>query len=305
MKRAVITGPTGAVGTALAQCLIDREIEVLAVCRRGSKRIGNLPKSPYLRVVECSLDELNRLPSLAEGTYDAFYHFGWDGTFGNARNNMPGQLKNIQYTLDAVEAAAQLGCTVFVGAGSQAEYGRVEGDLREDTPAFPENGYGIAKLCAGQMSRILCEQKGIRHVWTRILSVYGPNDGEKTMIMATIQKLLAGEKPALTKGEQQWDYLYSKDAAAALYLLGKKGKNGRIYCLGSGKARPLLDYIEWMRDEIDTALPLGIGEIPYAPKQVMYLCADISALREDTGFEPQYTFQEGIRETIEWVREEP
>ncbi len=91
------------------------------------------------------------------------------------------------------------------------------------TPTFPENGYGIAKLCAGQMSRILCEQKNMNHIWTRILSVYGPYDGENTMIMSVIRKLAHGEKPSLTEGKQQWDYLYSKDAGYAMYLLGEKG----------------------------------------------------------------------------------
>ena len=56
---------------------------------------------------------------------------------------------------------AKLGCYKFIGAGSQAEYGRVEGKLTALTLTFPENGYGIAKLCAGQMSRILCEQKNM------------------------------------------------------------------------------------------------------------------------------------------------
>ena len=57
-----------------------------------------------------------------------------------------------------------------------------------------------------------------------------------------------------------------------------------------------------MRDEIQPGLLLKLGAKPYAPKQVMYLCADISELRKDTGFEPQYSFEEGIRRTIEWVQ---
>ena len=190
----------------------------------------------------------------------------------------------------------------FVGAGSQAEYGRVEGVLSASTPVFPENGYGIAKLCAGQMSRILCEQKQIEHIWTRILSIYGPYDGENTMIMSSIGKLLRGEKPALTKGEQQWDYLYSKDAGYAMYLLGEKGVSGKVYCIGSGKTRCLAEYVKVLRDSISTELPLGFGEIAYAPKQVMHLCADISDLTNDTGFIPQYSFEEGIKETIEWYK---
>ena len=52
------------------------------------------------------------------------------------------------------------------------------------------------------------------------------------------------------------------------------------------------------------ALPLGLGEVPYGPLQVMHLQADTSTLQEDTGWRPATPFEEGIRETIEWVRKE-
>lgn len=302
MKRVVITGATGAIGVALTQELVQHNVEVYAVCRPNSNRIKNLPKHPLVSIVSCDLNQLSTLHTKIENRCDVFYHFGWDGTFGNSRNNMRGQLTNIQYTLDAVEVADKLGCYKFIGAGSQAEYGRVEGRLNATTPTFPENGYGIAKLCAGQMSRILCEQKQIEHIWTRILSVYGPYDSENTMIMSTIGKLLNGEKPSLTKGEQQWDYLYSKDAGCAMYLLGKKGLSGKIYCIGSGDTKALEQYVKILRDSISHELPLGFGEVEYMPKQVMYLRADISELSNDTGFKPRYSFEEGIKETIDWYK---
>lgn len=298
----IITGPTGVIGVALIQELILHDIEVIAVVRPGSKRKENIPKDKLVRVVECGLNQLDKLPGLIDEPCDTFYHLGWDGTFGNSRNNMRGQLLNIQYTLDAVQIAKILGCKRFVGAGSQAEYGRTEEKLNAAVPTYPENGYGIAKLCAGQMSRNQCEQEGIEHIWARILSIYGPYDGENTMIMSTIRTLLKGEKPLSTKGEQQWDYLYAKDAAYALYLLGEKGISGKTYCIGNGKTRPLKDYIIIIRDQIDESLPLGIGELPYADKQVMHLCADITELEKDTGFAPRYAFETGIAETIDWVK---
>lgn len=304
MKRVIVTGPTGAIGIALIQELIAHHVEVVAVCHRDSKRMANIPKSHLVTVVECDLNEINTLPERLHGSVDAFYHLGWDGTFGNSRNSVQGQLQNVQYTLDAVEAAARIGCKKFIGAGSQAEYGRVDGiSLNADTPVFPENGYGIAKLCAGQMSRLLCEQRGIEHVWVRILSIYGAYDGENTMIMTTIRSLLDGEVPQLTPGEQQWDYLYAKDAGCALRLLGESGKHGQVYCIGSGQTKTLRAYVEILRDAIDCNARLGFGERDYAPNQVMYLCADISDLRRDTGFEPHYSFENGIKETIEWYKE--
>ena len=305
IQTAVVTGPTGAIGIALCEKLLRENVTVYAVCRPGSSRIKDLPKAAALHVVECDAKELATLPQKMEGvSVDAFFHFAWALTIGQGRNDMPAQIENIQSTIDAVRAAKALGCQVFLGAGSQAEYGRVEGLLKSDTPAFPENGYGMAKLCAGQMSRVEAKALDIDHVWVRILSVYGPHDGPMTMISGTIRKLLAGERPALTAGIQRWDYLYAGDAADAFYLAACHGRNGAVYPLGSGQAIPLKDYIIQMRDAIDPALPLGLGEVPYGPLQVMHLQADISALQADTGFVPKTPFAEGIRRTMDWVKRE-
>lgn len=305
IQTAVVTGPTGAIGIALCEKLLRENVTVYAVCRPGSSRIKDLPKAAAIHVVECDAKELATLPQKMEGvSVDAFFHFAWAHTIGQGRNDMPAQIENIQSTIDAVRAAKALGCQVFLGAGSQAEYGRVEGLLKSDTPAFPENGYGMAKLCAGQMSRVEAKALDLDHVWVRILSVYGPHDGPMTMISGTIRKLLAGERPALTAGIQRWDYLYAGDAADAFYLAACHGRNGAVYPLGSGQAMPLKDYIIQMRDAIDPALPLGLGEVPYGPLQVMHLQADISALQADTGFAPKTPFAEGIRRTMDWVKRE-
>lgn len=302
MKNAVITGAAGMLGLALIRILTAEGYNVYAVVRPGSHRNANIPDWENVKITECDLSELDNLKNLVQEKCDIFFHFGWAGTSGAARNDMDMQIKNIQHTIDAVNAAHDLGCSVFLGAGSQAEYGRREEKIQPQTPANPENGYGIAKLCAGQMSRNLCAEYGIKHIWCRIFSVYGPYDGEQTMVMSGIRQLLDGNRPSYTKGEQLWDYLYCDDAARAIYLSAVSGKNGAIYCVGSGKTRQLREYIEIIRDIVCPGAEVGIGDIPYADKQVMYLCADIDSLKEDTGFEPQYSFEEGIKRTVAWYR---
>ena len=97
-----------------------------------------------------------------------------------------------------------------------------------------------------------------------------------------------------------WDYLYAKDAAKMMYLIGCHGISGKVYCLGSGVAKPLKTYIEAMRAVINPNAEVGFGDVEYAPRQVMYLCADIQELIDDTGYVSDYTFEMGIRETVEW-----
>lgn len=305
IETAILTGPTGAIGVALCEKLLAEGCTVYAVCRPGSPRAAKLPQHDRLHLVSCDISQLAFLPDKLPGvTADVFYHFGWAHTIGPGRNDMPAQIANIQYTIDAARAAEALGCQIFIGAGSQAEYGRSNAPLRPDTPAFPENGYGMAKLCAGQMSRVECGRLGIEHIWARVLSVYGPHDGSATMISGTIRTLLEGRRPALTAGTQIWDYVYAADAANAFWLMACHGRNGAVYPLGSGQPRPLRSYIEELRDAVDPNLPLGLGEVAFGPNQVMYLTADLAALQADTGFVPRTAFSEGIRQTIAWMRKE-
>ena len=295
---------------ATIEYLLKEDYEVVAIARPGSSRLMNIPDDDRVTVVELDLNDIIELPEVLKTSgieeADLFFHFSWDGTHGASRDDMELQLRNIRASLDAVKAAAELKCKAFLGAGSQAECGILKDGVKvaPDTPCFPVNGYGIGKLCAGQMTRVLAQKLGMKHVWCRILSVYGPYDGAHTMVMSGIGIMLEGKKASYTKGEQMWDYLYAKDAAKAFFLAATKGKDGAVYPVGSGSVRPLSEYITAIRDAINPKLPIGFGEVDYYPGQVMYLCADTASLEADTGFTPDYTFEQGIKETVEWYREE-
>ncbi len=303
--RAVITGATGAIGMALIQELLAMQAEVLVICRKGSERNKRIPKLSGVKKLELDMDAYKAYePKATEKSYDVFFHMAWSGTTGASRNDVSMQQANVEYAKDSVKLAHKLGCKTYIGVGSQAEYGRIEGKLTADTPTNPENEYGKAKLMAGNATRQMCEQYGIRHIWTRVLSVYGPFDTEHSMIISAARKLMAGEVPQFTKGEQQWDYLYSKDAAKALLALAERGLHNNVYPLGSGTVKPLFEYIYQLRDVINPEAEIHLGVIPYGDKQVMYLCADIAKLKQDTGFEPQTSFEEGIKRTVDWLAKE-
>ena len=290
------------IGTALINECIKKGIEVYAVLRASSGKKMRLPESEKLHMVDCSLEELETLPQKIMEKCDTFYHIAWGNTGENRNSSTELQSRNIAYTLAAVKAAYALGCRRFIGAGSQAEYGPMDVDkISPDSPVNPTTPYGAAKLASGQLARMLCKELGMECIWPRIFSVYGIYEKETTMVASGLRKMLAGEKTSFTPALQRWDYLFSADAGRAYYLIGEKGKDGAVYCVGSGKAAPLKDYIEIMA-ELTGAEETGIGARPYPVGAVMNLCADISSLTADTGFVPEYIFREGIRETITWLK---
>lgn len=300
--KAVVTGASSMLASALIRLLIAEGHEVYALCRPGSKKLGNIIKNERVHIVHSDISDITAVGQSIGCGCDAFFHFAWGGTSGAQRNDSRIQAENIRFTLDAVELAHSLGCEVFIGAGSQAEYGRVDGKIAPDTPTFPENAYGAAKLAAGHLSRIACAKHGIRHVWARILSVYGIGDNDFTITVSSLKKMLSGQVAQFTPAEQMWDFLYCDDAARAFHLMAQFGKDKAVYALGSGQARPLKDYIKLMHAASGADSEVQIGALPYNDKQVMYLCADISALTADTGFVPQVSYEEGIKETVKWLK---
>ena len=327
MKRAIVTGATGAVGMALIQLLIDKGIEIFVITRPDSMRNDRLRRladsystsaDKKINILEWDFSKLSDLENNTGKEWDVFFHFAWAGASGQGRNDMYLQNQNVRMSLDAVALAERFGCKKFVGAGSQAEYGRpyLKKDtpmdyqidqyrLSSETPAFPEMGYGFAKLCAGYMTRDYAHQLGLEHNWLRVLSVFGPYDGDNSMMMQAIKGFMKGTSPDFSKGEQIWDYVYSKDAALAFYDVAEKGIDGKTYVLGSEKERPLAEYLSIARDIICPGLKLKMGTRPYGENQVMYLAADSSELKKDTGFECRYLFEDGIEETVKLLKYRP
>lgn len=304
MKRIVVTGATSMIGLALIEESLKHGVEVVAVVRGNSSRAGRLKSHPLLETVECSLENLAQLPEKIKKPCDTFYHIAWGNTGENRNKSTELQSRNIQYTLDAVKAAKEIGCHRFIGAGSQAEYGPLDVEsIGPDTPGKPSTPYGVGKLAAGQLAFMLCRELELECIWPRIFSVYGVGEKETTMIASGLRKMLKGQPTEFTPAGQRWDYLYSKDAGRAYYLIGEKGRAGSVYCVGSGQARPLKEYIQIMAD-LTGAKETGIGKRPYPAGAVMNLCADISSLTEDTGFVPEYTFEKGIGETISWIKQQ-
>lgn len=306
-ERIIVTGATGMLGSSLIKLAVERGDSVTAIVRKNTQKIDNLlGVIDKIKIVECDADDYEKLPILLNfEQYDKFFHFAWMGTFGTSRNDGILQENNIRDTLFAIKAAKTLGCTKFVGAGSQAEYGNVPygTNLKEDIPCNPDTGYGIAKLCAGKLGKMAADNIGIEFVWTRILSVYGIGDNITSLTQSVISDLLDSKTPATTLGEQIWDLLYCDDAAEAFYLIGKKGIHGKTYVIGSGKKLLLRDVFLAMKDAVGANCSINIGGRPYNAGQTMYLVADISNLKSDTGFEPKISLNEGVRRTVKWLRD--
>ena len=288
-----ITGAISMLGVATIKCCIKNDISVIAFIRQDSKRIDRLPKSELVKVVECALSEMSDFD--AENLYaDVQIHFSWGFTDKIGRNDVSKQIKNIQYTIDAVHLAKRLGCKKFIGAGSQAEYGTPNVKLTAKTPVDSLIPYGVAKYAAVRFAAMECKKEGLEYNRIRILSIYGEHDNEGTLLNQLIHNAKKNIPMRLSGCEQIWDYLHEDDAEAAFVAVARKGVDGKIYPLGSGVGRPLKEYVHDTISVVNPDYKPEYGKYMYSPIQPMYLVADVCELGVDTGWNCIKCFKDRI-----------
>ena len=297
MKTAIITGGDGFIGTHLTKHLINHGYEVFDVIIKGSTLRNKLEKQNNVHIIEADLNKYDEITDILPRNPDVFYHFAWAGVAPNQRTVFLHQMQNVELSLNAVRLAAAVHSGVFIFPGSTMEYVYYGKPINRDAIPSPSNAYGVAKISARYACSILCKQLGIPFIYTVISSIYSEDRNDNNVIYMTIEKLLLGEKPALTRLEQLWDYV-----VYGLQLIAEKGRPNAFYAIGHGDNWPLINYIQIIRDIINPELSLGIGEIKYLNNEIPCSCVDLNPIFEDTGFVPKISFDTGIRNVISEVK---
>ena len=301
--RCLVTGASGHLGSYLTERLVKEGAQTFILVRSQSDLWRLSGVLDRVKVLRADLSDIASVaPAISQLKPEAIFHLAWAGVTSAFKDSPEQMTLNVTGSLDLFEVVRSAGCKLWVGVGSQAEYGSHDGVLTEATPVRPLTAYGTAKLCVGLLTKKLCELSKMRYVWLRLLATYGPKDDERHLLPATIRRLLAHERPSLTPGEQRWDYLYIEDAAEAIYRVAASEEAQGVFNLGSGRSQSIRSIIERVRDMIDPALPLGFGELPYSPNQLMRLETSIDRLRRATGWTPQVGLDEGLRRTIDWYK---
>lgn len=295
--RVLVTGATGFIGSWVTADLVARGHEVAVLVRPSSDLWRLAELKDRLRVITCPLDDSRGLAeALATLRPEAIAHLAWQGV-DNTDRNRPIQARNVSDTVAFVDLAAAAGVRAFVGAGSQAEYGPYPRAIREDDVPRPTTLYGHAKLATGNMAGRIAEEHGLRFAWMRIFSAYGPKDSPRWIIPSLIRSLKSGERMALTACEQRWGFIHARDLASAFRIVIESEGASGIFNAGSPDAPPLRDTVLLLRDRVAPGAPLGFGEIPYRPDQVMVLQADVSRLVA-LGWAPSTPLADGLDEMI-------
>lgn len=298
MKKAIILGANGFLGKNLTHYLVKMGVEVCAMVQVHSN-YEDIKHLQNVEIIEFELDSIQQYENIISKDYDVLYHLAWVGVSSKFKNDIEIQTQNLHF-LDAVfHFAHSIGVKKMVCPGTASEYGCSQEVITGNNMPSPSDAYSTIKLEYHQKGTQKAKELGIEFIWTLISTAYGPDRKDNNLIHYTITSLLAGETPKYTRLEQQWDYIFIDDLIHAFYLLGEHGTGGKVYPIGYGKSRPLLEYVNQIKKLINPDAKLEIGVLPYKNGTIDNQIIDISELIKDTGFKPQFDFHEGIKRTIE------
>lgn len=302
MKTVIVTGGTGFVGNALVKKISEEGVHVFVIVRDTSlstlqddrKRVLT---NNNITLIQGDVTDIKRIEEDITEEVDVYYNLAWVGTRGDALIDYSTQISNIEYMMDSICVASNLGCKKFIGAGSISEY-----ELFAGTQCKAEGDkhsvYKAAKYSCWLMGKELAKTKKIDFIWPVITNIYGPGENSPRLINTLVRNLLNKGEQDLSEGNQIYDFVYLTDAANAFYLIGEKGHGGRDYVIGSGGARPLKEFLEQIPEMIGRDCRLNFGAMKFNGYYLDKELYNIDQLCSDTGYCSQVPFVDGIREVI-------
>jgi len=295
----IISGASGAIGYALIKKLELENNEITVLINPASKRNSIFKLFTSVELIECDLFSYSSVK--IDQQYDVFIHMAWQG--GGDRNNIAVNNSSAMMSVESVNLANRLGCKTYIGTGSQAEYGYQDKILDENTSCMPDTAFGAAKLSSFHFTQIRCDQLGMRHLWLRIGSIYGPFDRENTMLVSTIRKVRNNILPLFSSGNQYWDFLYSDDLAEAMIGLVKKECSG-LYVIGEGSSFTLKHYLKILAKELNIDLRDSLAKdntLDNSPQNNLRI--DPKKLSSDILWTSSVDFNTGFKRLIKYCKE--
>ncbi len=300
MKNVIVTGANGFVGYWLIRELNKHQIKVTAIIKDINENISMLSEFKDVNIVYCDLSQLKTLPQLISGRdYDTFYHLAWASAGGAGRADYAVQLNNVKYACDAVKVATELGCKKILFAGTVTE--KIAENILNLSGKAINNIYGICKHMTHCLVDVESQKQSIDYVWMQFSNLYGPYSINGNIVGYTIKEILQGKEASFGPANQIYDLLYIEDLVYAAYLLGEKSKQ-HCYYLGSGQPKILSQFLQEIGDICESPYLIKIGVRPDDGTRYQQDWFDIGALEEDTGYAPKFSYPEGVKKTVDWMK---
>lgn len=309
MKRVLVTGCAGFIGSSLSLELLEKGYEVIGIDsftenytkwikNRNMDQLINYPSFSYVQGSLLTLD----LPLLLKSVSYIFHQAAIPGVRSSWGNDFQKYVDyNILATQKLLEAAKHSFIEKMIYASSSSIYGQTHGKTAENQLPTPFSPYGVTKLAGEHLCKLYHTNYGVPTVSLRYFTVYGPGQRPDMAFHKFIRNMLAQKEITIYgDGEQTRDYTYIADAVTANLLAMEKGRPGEVYNIGGSSRVKLLDVINIIAKMMNVEPILSYVEAQ--PGDPQHTWADISKARTELGYNPAYPLEEGLRQQVAYIQ---
>lgn len=212
---------------------------------------------------------------------------------------------NVIGTQVLLEGVKEASVPLFIQISTDEVYGSLGegGYFTEDSPLRPNSPYAASKAAADLMVRAYAHTYGVRAIITRCSNNYGPYQFPEKLIPLMISNAMQDmELPVYGDGLQVRDWIYVQDHCEAIDLVLHRGKVGEVYNIGGACQRTNLHVVKTILQALGKPESL-IRFVKDRPGHDRRYAMDFSKLKGELGWEPRWSFEDGIKQTISWYRE--
>ena len=307
-ETAVVTGGAGFIGSHIVQGLLEKgfQVKVLDLASAGKKNLQ--PWLKDIEFIEGDVRDLALLQKTFQNTDFVLHQAALASVFRSVEQPEQYNEVNITGTLNVLEAAKANNVKRVVFASSSSVYGNPEQfPVKESFLPQPLSPYALTKLAGEHYLRVFHHLYGLETVALRYFNVFGPGQDPNAAYAAVIPKfitlLLEDEQPIIYgDGRQSRDFVFVKDVVAAnlAALRADKKACGQAFNIAHGQTISLLDLVE----KINKLLGKNIEPRfePVRAGDVRKSMADVKKAEELLDFKCQYSFDEGLKQTLDWFK---
>lgn len=309
MSKYVVTGGAGFIGSALVRGLLrngaSNVVVIDSLLTGQEENLDEVRNS--IEFHRADIRDYDQIAPVMRGADIVFHEAAIPSVPRSIQDPVPSHEVNINGTFQVLRAAAAGGVGRVVYAASSSAYGDTEVLPKIETMnPRPKSPYALQKLAGEYYSSIFTECFNLETVSLRYFNVFGPRQDPSSpysgVLSLFIRSILERRSPTIYgDGEQSRDFTYVEDVVSLNLKAAKaKGASGKMYNGGNG-GRITLNQAWTLLQKIEGVdIPATFG--PDRPGDVRHSQADTTAARTELGYTPAFSFEQGLRLTLDWFR---
>lgn len=313
MKKILVTGGAGFIGSNLIESLLEKGYQVVCLDNLSTGSITNIQdfqNNENFEFIEGDILDYELLLQISNGAYAVSHQAALGSVPRSIKDPITTNKVNIEGTLNVFKACVDNKIQRVVYAASSSTYGdSQELPKKEDKIGRPLSPYAVTKLVNELYADVFHRVYGLHTIGLRYFNVFGPkqdpNGAYAAVIPLFIKAILSKERPVINgDGNHSRDFTFIKNVVQAnmLSLEAPLDKYETVYNIAFGERTALNDVVKYLNElEGENINPIYEEE---REGDIKHSLADISKAKNNLGYDPKFSLKEGLKSTLNWYKKE-